>query len=151
VRVLPEPDVIIPGPPRMFQLFEVGLKAPPESPVMVLAAPVVSSETAPAVTVKSEELNEAIPLFVDEASSPAIVSVAPEPEVSIPSPPTTAKEFAEGVTVPESVVIDVGIVGTSEAANAKVMVAPLPDVDIPVPPVKVRAFADGVALPVSAL
>ena len=43
--------------------------------------------TAPEDTVKSSELKDAIPLLDAVASSPAIVTVAPDAEVSIPSPP----------------------------------------------------------------
>ena len=47
--------------------------------------------TAPLVTEKLSVLNEAIPLLVEVASSPAIVIVVPVAEVSIPSPPATVK------------------------------------------------------------
>ena len=43
--------------------------------------------TAPELTAKLSELNDAIPLLDVVASSPAIVIVLEEPEVSIPSPP----------------------------------------------------------------
>ena len=43
--------------------------------------------TSPEDTVKSVPSKVAIPGFVSVASSPAIVIVLPEPDVSIPSPP----------------------------------------------------------------
>ena len=45
--------------------------------------------TAPDDTEKSADAKEATPLFDVEASSPAIVNVSPETDVSIPSPPVT--------------------------------------------------------------
>ena len=51
------------------------------------AVDVVARLTAPLETVKSSELNEATPLLDVLASSPAIVIVLLEAEVSIPSPP----------------------------------------------------------------
>ena len=45
--------------------------------------------TAPEDTEKSADAKEATPLFDVDASSPAIVNVSPETEVSIPSPPVT--------------------------------------------------------------
>ena len=62
-------------------------------------------ETAPDETVKDSELKLAIPLLEVVASSPAIVSVVVEPEVSIPSPPTALNAWSFAVTVPLSVVI----------------------------------------------
>ena len=57
----------------------------------VLKALVVDRETAPEETLKSVESNCAIPLFVLEASSPAIVIVLFETVVSIPSPPVKVR------------------------------------------------------------
>ena len=51
------------------------------------AVDVVARLTAPLETVKSSELNEATPLLDVLASSPAIVIVLLDAEVSIPSPP----------------------------------------------------------------
>ena len=45
--------------------------------------------TAPELTLKSSELNDATPLLDVDASSPGIVIVVPDAEVSIPSPPDT--------------------------------------------------------------
>ena len=53
------------------------------------AVEVVARLTAPLETVKSSELNEAIPLLDVVASSPAIVIVLEVADVSIPSPPAT--------------------------------------------------------------
>jgi hypothetical protein len=85
----------------MFQLLEVGLSAPPVSPVIVLPAPVLKRETAPPVTVKSAELKEATPTVEVVALLPVTVRVAPEPEVVRPLEPLAVKLFPEGVTVPD--------------------------------------------------
>ena len=53
------------------------------------AVDVVARLTAPLETVKSSELNDAIPLLDVVASSPAIVIVLEVADVSIPSPPAT--------------------------------------------------------------
>ena len=70
------------------------------------AVDVVASVTAPLDTLKSSELNDAIPLLVVVASSPAIVIALPVAEVSIPSPPVTVSvsESKSIAIVPESVV-----------------------------------------------
>ena len=47
--------------------------------------------TAPLDTAKLSELNEATPLLDVDASSPAIVTVLPVAEVSMPSPPAIVK------------------------------------------------------------
>ena len=57
------------------------------SPTAPKAAGEVTRCTSPEVTEKSAESKEATPLLDDEASSPAIVTVVPVAEVSIPSPP----------------------------------------------------------------
>ena len=56
--------------------------------------------TAPELTLKSSELNDATPLLDVVASSPAIVIVVPDAEVSIPSPPDTVS-----VSEPKSISI----------------------------------------------
>ena len=55
--------------------------------ICALSTPSVAIVTAPEDTVKSSELKDATPLLDAVASSPAIVIVAPDAEVSIPSPP----------------------------------------------------------------
>ena len=52
-----------------------------------MVIPAALTVTAPDVTLKSSELNDAIPLLPDVASSPVIVMVLSVTAVSIPSPP----------------------------------------------------------------
>ena len=77
--------------------------------------------TCPFVTEKSVESKLAIPLLVSDASSPEIVIVPAEIDVSIPSPPETVSvsERREIVSVPESVAISksVDIVVEPAAVN----------------------------------
>ena len=63
----------------------------PSSKLSSAAVEVVASVTAPLATLKSSELNEAIPLLDVVASSPVIVIVLPVAEVSTPSPPDIVK------------------------------------------------------------
>ena len=56
--------------------------------------------TSPDDTVKFESEKEAIPLFADDASSPAIVKVWVPAVVSIPSPPVIVKVWVFNATVP---------------------------------------------------
>ncbi len=55
------------------------------------AVEVVARLTAPLETVKSSESKDATPLLDVDASSPAIVTVLPVAEVSMPSPPAIVK------------------------------------------------------------
>ena len=64
-----------------------------------LATPPSLIVTAPELTLKLSELNEATPLFDVEASSPETVKVAPEIVVSIPSPPVTNNVWPKSIEV----------------------------------------------------
>src|SRR5712671_4520668 len=97
VRVLPDPDVLLPESPRIFQLFAVGLRAPPESPVIVLPAPVVERVTKPvAATAKLVESKLERPIFVASAAAKACevctltVRVLTAPEVVTGDVPAAA-------------------------------------------------------------
>ena len=89
VNVLPDPDVLLPDLPRMFQLPAVGDKAPPESPVIVSPAPDPFNVTNPlASTEKRDESKLHKPILVasvaaiawEICTSRAIV-LAPVPSV----------------------------------------------------------------------
>ena len=72
VNVLPEPDVLLPERPNTFQLPAVGLKAPPESPVIVCPTPAPFKLTNPvAPTVKRAESKCDIPLRFKVAAATA--------------------------------------------------------------------------------
>ena len=78
------------------------------------------NDTAPAVTEKSLESNEAIPLFVVEASSPDIVTVLFDPEVSIPSPANIFNACVFKFTLPdpkEAVYINVDAIPVNPAPS----------------------------------
>ena len=79
--------------------------------------------TAPPETVKSFELNDAIPLFDVVASSPLTVAVPLEYDTSIPSPAPT-------ITTP--------LLVAEESSAAIVTVVPVAEVSIPSPPLIVN-------------
>ena len=83
--MLPAPAVFIPVPP----VNVTACVLPPAAPesVETLLRTSSSRDTAPADTLKSAVANDATPLLLVDASSPAIVIVDPAAEVSIPSPP----------------------------------------------------------------
>jgi hypothetical protein len=134
VRVDPDPEVLDPDNPRIFQLFAVGLRAPPESPVIVLPAPVVLNVTNPvAATAKDDESKFDKPIFVESAAANAwlicacVVIVLPAPTVLIGFVPaaTTAPRilrlFAAGIALPESAV---NVVGTVAPASILRLLGP---------------------------
>ncbi len=71
---------------------------------------IVVTVTAPLETVKLSELNDAIPLLLVVASSPAIVSKLPTIVVSIPSPPiilnSSPKEMSKVLEDSSPIVIE---------------------------------------------
>ena len=76
----PEPFIVI------DEFASLALAIEPANCVFVI--PPALTVTAPELTAKSSELNDAIPLLEVDASSPAIVIKFPVIVVSIPSPPT---------------------------------------------------------------
>ncbi len=69
--------------------------------------------TCPFVTLNAVELNDATPLFVSDASSPATVIDVPVCVTSIPSPPRIDRLCPDGVKAPESVVTVLTTVSSS--------------------------------------
>jgi hypothetical protein len=74
---------------------------PVKSPINVVAVGLTPSETAPLETLKSVLSKDAIPLLLDDASSPDTVTVPPTPDltISIPSPGVNVKSPHDGTQI----------------------------------------------------